>query len=444
MKRKAGLGIGMLALILSSCSGEAGNGGGDWKPFAKDEQATIKIMYWSEKQFFDDYGLLFQSEFPNVEIEVASTTGIGSDPSVPVIQAYEDFIKQNNPDVLFLSNHKPFVEKGMLLELDPLIEQHKFDLDEYLPAVLSMLRREGDGKIYALSPNFMNFGIYYNVDLFRKYNVEPPSDPLTWKEIFELAKRFPSDGSEKDRIYGFTIDGFSSPFFQILYSLSDQNRKLLNSDATEVQLNNDTWKKSFEEIVSAVQSGAFYLPTEEEIAKPMRTAEDNRFLMGKSAMTYNSDYFINQLSTSMINWGIAPAPVDPFNRTQSSSYALGPSFGINKESRNTRAAWEFVKYVNSEEFAQIKSKSSREILFSRTAFIRPQGDRDISALYRQEPIEYTENEFSSYDVGVKAKVISVIVKELTAVVGHSKTLDEAIKTMEEEGDSVLLQARSKE
>ncbi|XID96284.1 hypothetical protein ACF3MZ_08305 [Paenibacillaceae bacterium WGS1546] len=101
-----------------------------------------------------------------------------------------------------------------------------------------------------------------------------------------------------------------------------------------------------------------------------------------------------------------------------------------------------MRYVNSDEFAQIKSKASPSVLFSRTEFIRPQGERDISALHKLEPTGDYGDEFSSYDPRVKMKVAQVIENELMAVVDNAKTLEQAVGAMQKEGTAALVQARS--
>lgn len=154
--------------------------------------------------------------------------------------------------------------------------------------------------------------------------------------------------------------------------------------------------------------------------------------MGKSAMTFRDHTFVHYMG-STIDWAVASAPVDPLNRTQSSAYELGPTFSISNATRNASAAWEFVKYVNSPEFAQIQSKSSRDFLFSRTEYIRSPNERDISALYKLDPVMTSSNEFASFAAEVPFDLVQIIVDELTEAAEKRKTLDEAIEAMREEG-----------
>ncbi|OAB43504.1 hypothetical protein [Paenibacillus glacialis] len=38
--------------------------------------------------------------------------------------------------------------------------------------------------------------------MFAKYGVEVPHDGMTWQEIIDIARRFPTEGDEKTRVYG--------------------------------------------------------------------------------------------------------------------------------------------------------------------------------------------------------------------------------------------------
>ncbi|RXZ78605.1 extracellular solute-binding protein [Paenibacillaceae bacterium] len=429
----------MLMPVITGCSKDDGD---EWAPFKKDEQASLKVLFWDEKMFYDDYGMMFQSEFPNVDLEVI-TYPSNTDPPIPFYELFNRHIEQNQLDILMVTDDfRWLVEQGMLLEMDPLIERDKIDLDGYMPAVLSMLRKQGDGKLFGLSPNFSSNGIYYNIDLFQKHGIDLPHDSMTWEEIFELAQRFPTGIDGNDSLYGFTFDFFSSPLEKILLSLLAQHKKVLSSEGTEVQLDSASWRTTFEWLVSIVQSGALYHPSQEEQAISFRDMKEHRFLNGTSAMIYTTEYFINNLNRSEINWGVASAPVDPLNRTKSSAYSLGQTFVIVKQSPNARAAWEFVKYVNSDSFAQLKSRAGGDLLFSRSKYIRPQKERDISSLYKLEAIADMTDEFDSFDVGLKLRLVHVIVNELIEVIDQAKTLDEAIESMQEEGTALLFQARS--
>jgi len=428
-------------------------GGGDWGPLDNDEQVELKVMYWSGQQFHAEYGMLFSSEYPNVEFEVVSRQGIAKDTSRSRKESLNEFIEKEQPDILYLfpGEYEHLAREGKLLELDTPIKMSSYNLEGYNPAILSQLRFEGDGKLYGLSPFFSSDALFYNIDLFIKHNVELPRDSMTWEEVFELSKRFPTGGDEQSRIYGFTLDGFGSPLLQILRIGDAYNLKVLNAEATEVQIGSASWRKIFEILIDAIKSGAFYLPSDEEANKPTRTIEDDYFVMGRSAMTFQYPSQVwsimrakNQLkNVQPVNWGIVTAPVDPNNRTQSGSYRYSSVFAINAKSSKLKAAWEFVKYANSAEYAQVSGNSNLNGgLFSRTEQNRPQDGRDLDAFFKLEPKADLRREISDIQANLEWTIAEIIAKELTAVAEDKKTLDEAIRAMQKEGEEALMQAKA--
>lgn len=142
------------------------------------------------------------------------------------------------------------------------------------PSILKLLRDKGNGKLFGLSPTFNSSALYDNIDLFQKYGVEPPTDSMSWDEVLKLAKRFPTDGSEKDRIYGFSTQSHSS-VFDMVWTISRTNGlRILNPDATQVTLAGDGWKRVLQTVVDAVKSKAVLIPDPQNPGNAM-TMEDS-------------------------------------------------------------------------------------------------------------------------------------------------------------------------
>ncbi|WP_256760688.1 extracellular solute-binding protein [Cohnella sp. WQ 127256] len=229
---------------------------------------------------------------------------------------------------------------------------------------------------------------------------------MSWEEVFELAKRFPTDGEKDKRIYGLTTDSYMTleNFIQMIGS--GQDLKALSADSTQLNVNTDSWRKVFQMTIDAAKSGAYYVPKEEDRNMQMTTMEDmykeDLFIMGRSAMTFSYNYEVNSIiqakeqlkSVTPVNWDIVTAPVDPNNRNQSSYFNLSNTFSVNASSPNLRASWEFVKYINSEAFAKLKSKSSNGYLRSWTAYNADQDGRKMEPFYKLEPKANTNDEYT--------------------------------------------------
>ncbi|WP_239614760.1 ABC transporter substrate-binding protein [Cohnella mopanensis] len=445
-----------LVIVLLSACGGGSKSEGKLEPLGKDEQVKIKVMFWDSNYFFQEYGNMFATQFPNVEIEVVNMQSIYSEDSTDTMEErFNKFIETNKPDVLLLQpdQYEKFAQDGKLLALDSVIEQDKFDLEGIHPAILKLLREQGGGKLYGLTTDFSSAALFYNVDLFKKYGVDLPRDSMSWEEIFDLAKRFPTDGDKDKRIYGLTTDTYMTLDNLIQTIGSAQDLRILNGDASDLNINTDSWKKVFQSTVDAAKSGALYVPSEADRNFNFSTMEDmfkqNLFIMGRSAMSFKYSYEVQQIiqakeqlkNVTPVNWGIVTAPVDPNNRNQSSYFSLGNTFAVSANAGSPRAAWEFVKYINSDAFAKLKSKSSYGNLMSRTAYNADKDGRSMEPFYKLEPKANTNNEYMKAPTSFFGTFSTIVKDEVDAVMTDKKSVDEAVKEIQQKGQAELLKAK---
>lgn len=412
-------------------------------------------MFWDQQFLFQEYGNLFATKFPNVEIEVANIEAIYNDPTLTPDQAFQKFLDQQKPDVLMLPSDLfgMLAGEGKLFALDPVIKQDEFNTEGMHPAILQMLRDKGNGKLYGLSPNYTSMALFYNIDLFKKYGVDLPKDSMSWEEVFELAARFPTEGSPDTRIYGFAPDTYMTLDNLIVTVGSAEGLKSLNANATEVTMNTESWKKVFQSTLDAVKTGSIYVPTDKDSEFPINSMEDmyrnNLFITGRAAMSFNYIYLVRNIvqaknvlsDVSPVNWGVVTAPVDPNNRNQSSYFSLSNIFAVNAASLNPRVSWELVKYINSEEFAKIKSKSAGGNLLTWTAFNADQDGRKLEPFYKLDPRPDAAWEYGAVPPPYYSAFVNVLKSELDEIVTGKKTIDEALKTIQERAQEELVKAK---
>ncbi|WP_158629957.1 ABC transporter substrate-binding protein [Cohnella sp. AR92] len=448
--------LALFASLLTACSG--GGGEGELKKLGKDEKATIKVMFWDENYFFQQYGSLFISKFPNIDVEVVNLQTLYSQGMTD--ESFAKFVKDNKPDVLMLTTdqYEKFAADGKLYDLGPVIEQDKYKTDTIHPAVLSLLRGKANGKLLGLAPSFNSQALFYNVDLFDKYKIAHPTDSMSWSEVLNLAKQFPTDGDKDNRIYGFSTNN-SSYFtpFDMLYAISGtENLRILSPDGSQATLASDSWKRVYETVVDAVKSKAVFIP-DGQGNQGGQTMEDylmqDLFVAGKSAMEVNYPYIVDNIKQAQsyihkdkpLNWGIVTVPVDPNNRGQSSSFSLNNIFSVSADSPNPRAAWEFVQYVSGEDFARVKARSngSGELL-TRTSFIKEQDGRSLEPFYKLEPRTDTSNGLEKAPAAFYGSLTQIVNEELGAVIDDKKSIDEAAGQIQERAQDALTTAKEQE
>lgn len=434
--------VGVCCLVIGGITGC--NSNGDMKSTTK---TSLKIMYWSEGELFRKYGELFQFKYPHVEIEVVSASALNKyGVTDDVIQ---DFIEKEQPDIVVLGrdHYGTFAGKGSLMDLTPLIKRDKYDIDTIFPGMIKFLKEAGGGKLYGLSPTFDGSAVIYNADLFEKYGVPLPQDGMTWEELFDLAERFPITGDEDSRIYGYASQGTTIDFEMLRFMIGGTSGlQLLNSTTRELTLNTPAWREVFRVALEATESNAI-LTNENNVLSPGLGDEYYRstpFLMGRVAMTTSGTSIFGDLNEiehyvpdyKPFTIGIVAGPVDPAEPNKTSEISRAEVFSINESARNVDAAWEFIKFINGETYAKVKSRILNEGLLSRMNVSMKNG-YDLDAYYKLEP-QMSDNIIMENVTGFGySEYLDLQNREITLVREGKKSLDEALRMIQEEGQATI-------
>lgn len=448
-----GLALSATAFALAAVT--ACSGGGDAETalpaLAADERATIKAMYYDEQSFYMQFGNLFLAEHDNIDVEVVSTRSIYSTGKDPM-ESMKEFIETEQPDVLYISGSffDMMLEEGLLYELDAVIGQDGFSLDGMLPTAVEKMRMMGRGKLYGLSPTFYSEGIYYNKTLFEKHGVPLPTDGMTMEEVIMLAERFPTDGTPEERIYGLHGSN-GSGFYTMLRMGMDEGLVYLDTDNRKVTLSTESWRQIAEIVLRMERSDAVYREQSQNFEMG-QTYESylmrDPFLTGRAAMRMNGSYYMDQLRESKryfgetidFEWDVVTVPVNPNSPDATSAFQLNDVFAVNARSANARAAWEFVKFVNSDKFARVTSRSS---MFGgglpvRTEYIRNDEGKNIEAFYKLKP-----KESARYDGAQQLpqsffmEFETIAAKYWEAIGKEEMTVEDGLRHMETEAQAAL-------
>lgn len=438
--------LSLVAVIMTSCTNQQGGN--------TSSTSKIKILYYDKDVFFEQYGDFFSLKYPNVEFEVISTKDIDYVSESDPIVAYEKFIEKERPDIVTIQadQYQQLIHDGYLASLDQYIEKDKYNLDTVYPAITSLLRELGDGKLYGLSPRFYYQALFYNIDLFKQNGIEPPSNNMSWEQILTLAKRFSSDNNSADRIYGLGIDDLDTN--NITVNLADkiaftQNSNDVNLKAKQVTANTEGWKSIWKLVLQATGSHVLYdKASTVSMGSAEQLLEMKPFLTGKIAMTLDDSYlfeYIKQAKQNIkdfkeLNYGIVTAPIDPANPDMTREIRLEEIFAIRNGSDHSDVAWDIIKLINSEDYAKANSHSMNGSLLSRTGYYND--IKNIEAFYTLRPIaaDYYKNEkytdfYQQFDRVKK--------EEIGLVEDNKASIDDAVTAIQNKGQALLDQALKK-
>ncbi|MNP29916.1 hypothetical protein D3C76_1229650 [compost metagenome] len=175
--------------------------------------------------------------------------------------------------------------------------------------------------------------------------------------------------------------------------------------------------------------------------------KQQHFIMGKAAITTSGAYMLQtmqQAKTSISDFkpfelGIVTGPVDSAEPNATRDIYFNEIFAINAKSPNVDAAWEFIKFVNGEDYAKVKSKTMNNGLLSRMGYSTEFEGVNLEVFYKLKPKldqkYYTRAE--KIPQSFNTEYDPIVEREIGLVQEKKKSLDDALKTIEEEGQVVL-------
>lgn len=412
------------------------------------QKTTLKVLYYNEEAYYENFGTLFASQHPNIEVEVIPTTGV----SPKDIDAY---IQQKKPDVLILDQSNVFeqyAQNGLLYNLDPLIKRDKFDLEGVVPAILNTVKAMGEGRLYGLAPHFSSQAIYYNKTLFDQAGIPYPTDRMSWEEVMQLAQRFSvGKGDSRDRTAGIMLGLYTTHPYNIGLEIGrNMGLPSVDQDTMKMIMDTNEWNKVYQLAFGAMKSGALF--SGEVSNTPSTDAgamlKQHPFIGGSAAMALGHSDFLKELKRAqdvlkeqMPVWDIVTVPVDPKKPDVGNNISLSSITAIAANAANVEDAWKFVSYFNGDTYAIATSKVWRHgAMPSRTAYLKDMEGRSLEAFYalRLDPDaprgdgKIPQSFYLPYEVLAK--------KELQDAYDGRQTIDEALKNIQRQGQVILDQS----
>lgn len=462
-------GVLLIVAILAGCTSPSPQGGSKQTALDPDVPVTLKVAYLNEQIFYQSYGNVFNAKYPNVQFEIIPTMEIGH--SGDPVQAMLDLMNEHQPDIVVLTTqqYEVLAAEGRLSELDAIIQQTGFDLENMVEGVVELLRDAGGGKLYGLSPTFNTNALYYNKDLFAQYGVPEPTDFMTWEEVLQLAARFPTEGDDDSRIYGFSSSLFVQDAFELIRDIaSAKGLQYLNADATELTMNEPEWKEIFREVVEGYRAKTIYkpkLPEQQSGGGFMFSSDSMLFNQGRAAMMVDNSTTMNMMGgggfsisavsagsessvdssaesspparNEPINWGVVTAPVDAATPDRTSTYTVSQVFAINADSPQSEQAWAFIQYVHSNEAAKIRANTAVD-LQARIGYETNASGNNLEPFYKLKPLPMETARW--LPKGFPASFQQIANEAINDAIGGSKTIDEAFADLLAKGSDALAEA----
>ena len=254
------------------------------------------------------------------------------------------------PDVVFLNNinSRLYFEAQKFENLTDYINSSKnlsaadFVDNAFLPF-------EYNGGIYAIPRDISNLVIYYNKDLFDKYNVKYPDENWDMQNFLFFAQSLTKDENNDGKIdvFGFGFEKKSLFWLPFLWS---DGGGILSFDEDKIILDTDVSKNALR-FYADLRNKYHVAPLNSEQAS-MTTSQ--LFLQGKIAMHLCGRWCsMTYRKNADFNWDIVNFP----KGTKNSIVDLDASgWAISSTSKHKNEAWKFIEFLASDDSMKLFAK----------------------------------------------------------------------------------------
>lgn len=243
------------------------------------------------------------------------------------------------PDVAFIdaNTFRRFAAAGALVNLSQLIEKgtsaNRFDTTQYFPWALNSLRYKGD--LYALPYDGGPYAVFYNQDLFDEVGLAYPNDQWTVWDLQAAAKKLTLVKDGQIRRFGVDVNGWS--FWLWVWAFGGE---VVSSDGKRCLLGEPAAMEGLQWIADLMlKEKVMY-----NYAYPIDFSPgfENQ---GVAMVTYGYWWVANYRKAARFRWDVAPIP----KAKERVGLAWYSGFAIPKGARHVNEAWEFVRWLVSEE-----------------------------------------------------------------------------------------------
>jgi multiple sugar transport system substrate-binding protein len=250
-------------------------------------------------------------------------------------------IASGNPPDIFGSGDVviPLIaEKGYAQDLMQYADQE--DLEGFYPQVLDGLTYEGE--LLGLTDNWDTQVMYYNRALFDAAGLDYPDASWTWDDMVDAARDL-TEGSGPSKQYGVVMESWFAPLFDQVWS---NGGEVFSQDGRSCMLDEGAAPAAVQQVVDLYEEGLSPSPADLTAGSqdPLQT-----FLSGRAGMWIGSGRWAayDLQEAPDLDWAIAPRPNG--NDHQRANFFHLAMFAISKGSDSPENAWEFLKYITSDE-----------------------------------------------------------------------------------------------
>ncbi|MGH8828131.1 MAG: ABC transporter substrate-binding protein [Jiangellaceae bacterium] len=342
MKRNMAAITVALALAAAGCTS-----GSDSDSDAGDQPVTLSYGIWDQNQApaLEQIAASFEKANPEISVEIQVT---------PWEQYWTKLQAAAGggaaPDVFWMNgpNFQLYASNGVLAPVSDQITKDGVDTSVYPDALIDLYSLEGEQ--YGLPKDFGTIGLWYNKTLFDAAGLSYPDDSWTWEDLQDAAAKL----SDKDQgTFGITaaLEGQQDYYNTILQA----GGHVISEDGTTSGYDDPATIEGLRFWTDLIESGSS--PTLQQMTD---TLPLQWFESGKTAMFYGGSWNLAEFKNN--EYTADKVDVAPLPQGEERAVVIhGLANVISANTEHADAAWEFVKFLGSEEAAEIQAETGTVI-----------------------------------------------------------------------------------
>ncbi len=395
---------------------------------ADGEAVTLKWALWDKDTtvYYQPLIDAYTAKHPNVTIEMVDlgSTDYSTVLGTQLSGSGSDFDVVTIKDV---PGYVTLVNKGAIEPLDDLIAQDGIDLSKYSGVTDQVTM---DGKLYELPFRSDIWVLFYNKDVFDKAGVDYPTNDMTWDQYDKLARQI-TDTTPGSEVYGAHYHTWRSTI---------QLDGILDGKHTIVDGTYDFTKPYYEMVLAQQKDGVCM---DYATLKTQGLHYSAAFAQGNVGMLNMGSWFIATLikgikdgEYDVQNWGMVKYPhaegVEPGSTLSTITGLAIPTTAPNKD-----LAWDFVKFVSTEEGAEVMAGTGNIPAMTNESIVDIIAQMDGFPEDSKEAL-ITSHTYLEMPANEKSSEIETVLNEQhDNIMNEISTVDEAITAMNEGVQAIL-------
>ncbi len=282
----------------------------------------------------------FLAAFPDVTIEIS--------PESDVQRILTAAVSDTLPDLLWLGREvmNSYISRGEILRpIDDLVERDGYDMSRFYPSAVQEAT-SGD-QLYGIPGGMDVVVIWANTDALAEAGITDPSQLNTadWNQLTEIGTQLTRRTGDTVERWGFDSKIQDGQFYT--WALANGASLLGGDDGLQPNFNSPEVADLLEKARASYESQGGFQSYE---AFRSTWQNDEQFARGQVAITAYQNWLgnINAVTTPDLNFAVLPI------RPQSDPAGIaavsgGAAWCITANSQNVDAAWEFIKFMHSDE-----------------------------------------------------------------------------------------------